>query len=220
MSNSGGDLNNSTAIEGGTDGTIIGNSGSSLRVNLTGGAVFGVGGAESIDVLTVQGISTGTPVRTQICAGSTNAAVKAASTAALATDPSLVVALSPNSALPTGANTIGSVSNISGTVSLPTGASTAARQDTGNASLASLDTKTPGLGQAVMAASTPVVLASNQTAISVSGEITATGANLEATQLLIYAETVAMRENSEMALLLQIQSYQTSLAGNRGYEIR
>ncbi len=37
------------------------------------------------------------------------AAVKAASTAAVATDPSLVVALSPNSPLPTGANVIGAV---------------------------------------------------------------------------------------------------------------
>ena len=37
------------------------------------------------------------------------AAVKAASTAAVATDPSLVVSLSPNNGLPTGANTIGIV---------------------------------------------------------------------------------------------------------------
>ena len=37
------------------------------------------------------------------------AAVKAASTAAVAADPSLVVALSPNSAIPTGSNTIGVV---------------------------------------------------------------------------------------------------------------
>ena len=36
-------------------------------------------------------------------------AIKAGSTAAVATDPSLVVALSPNSPLPTGVNTIGSV---------------------------------------------------------------------------------------------------------------
>ena len=41
--------------------------------------------------------------------GTNVAAVKAASTAALAADPSLVVALSPNSPLPTGSNVIGSV---------------------------------------------------------------------------------------------------------------
>ncbi len=45
---------------------------------------------------------------------------------------------------------------------LPTGASTAANQATGNASLASLDGKTPALGQAVAAASTPVVLTAIQ----------------------------------------------------------
>jgi CxxC motif-containing protein len=39
--------------------------------------------------------------------GTNTAAVKAASTAALAADPSLVVAFSPNSALPTGSNAIG-----------------------------------------------------------------------------------------------------------------
>lgn len=55
-----------------------------------------------------------------------------------------------------------------GTLPLPTGASTAAKQDTGNASLASIDTKTPALGQTTMAASQPVTIASNQTAISIS----------------------------------------------------
>lgn len=45
----------------------------------------------------------------RITDGTNNVAIKAASTAALAADPSLVVALSPNSPLPTGANTIGSV---------------------------------------------------------------------------------------------------------------
>jgi len=51
---------------------------------------------------------------------------------------------------------------------LPTGAATAARQDTGNASVASIDTKTPALGQAAMAASVPVAIASNQSAVPVS----------------------------------------------------
>lgn len=41
--------------------------------------------------------------------GTNTTAVKAASTAAIATDPSAVVALSPNSPLPTGTNTIGAV---------------------------------------------------------------------------------------------------------------
>lgn len=56
---------------------------------------------------------------------------------------------------------------------LPTGAATSANQTTANSSLSSIDTKTPALGQALMAASTPVVIASNQTAIPVSGTLTA-----------------------------------------------
>lgn len=56
--------------------------------------------------------------------------VKAASTAALATDPSVVVSLSPNNPIPTGTNNIGSLTNVTGTVSLPTGASSAANQST------------------------------------------------------------------------------------------
>lgn len=51
---------------------------------------------------------------------------------------------------------------------LPTGASTSAKQDTTNTSLASIDTKTPSLGQAAMAASVPVAIASNQGAIPVT----------------------------------------------------
>ena len=51
---------------------------------------------------------------------------------------------------------------ISGTVPLPTGASTAARQDTGNTSLSSIDGKLPAQGQALAAASVPVVLPAAQ----------------------------------------------------------
>lgn len=45
---------------------------------------------------------------------------------------------------------------------LPSGASTSALQGTGNTSLGSIDTKTPALGQALAAASTPVVLTAAQ----------------------------------------------------------
>ena len=43
---------------------------------------------------------------------------------------------------------------------LPTDAATSAKQDTGNTSVASIDTKTPALGQALAAASVPVILPS------------------------------------------------------------
>lgn len=45
---------------------------------------------------------------------------------------------------------------------LPSGASTSALQTTGNTSLSSIDTKTPALGQALAAASVPVVLTAAQ----------------------------------------------------------
>ncbi len=63
------------------------------------------------------------------------------------------------------------INNISGTVSLPTGAATAANQTTGNTSLASIVTNTgniPAKGQTTMLGSTPVAIASDQTAIPVS----------------------------------------------------
>lgn len=50
---------------------------------------------------------------------------------------------------------------------LPGGAATGALQTTGNTSLASIDTKMPALGQANMAGSTPVVIASNQSVLTV-----------------------------------------------------
>jgi hypothetical protein len=86
-----------------------------------------------------------------------------ASTAATVSSVALAVGLSPNSLLPAFAATP--------TMNLGTlnGAATAANQTTGNTSLSSLDTKTPSLGQATMANSRPVVVASNQSAIPVSG---------------------------------------------------
>lgn len=53
------------------------------------------------------------------------------------------------------------INNISGTISLPTGAAT-------ESTLSSINTKTPSLGQATMSASVPVVIASNQTVIPIS----------------------------------------------------
>lgn len=52
---------------------------------------------------------------------------------------------------------------------LPAGAATSAAQGTGNVSLASIDAKTLGAGQAAMLSSSPVVIAYDQSAIPVSG---------------------------------------------------
>jgi hypothetical protein len=66
-----------------------------------------------------------------------------------------------NAALPTGANTIGSISNVSGTISLPTGAATAAKQPAlGTAGSASTDVITiQGIASA-----TPIIV--NQTQLN------------------------------------------------------
>lgn len=64
-----------------------------------------------------------------------------------------------------------------------TGFATSAKQDTGNTSVASIDTKTPALGQALAAASTPVVLTAAQiTTLTPPAAIA--GFALESTQLL------------------------------------
>lgn len=67
---------------------------------------------------------------------------------------------------------------------LPTGAATAARQDTGNTSLASIDGKLGTLGQKNMAGSAPVVIASDQSAVPVAdggGSLTVDSPQLPAT---------------------------------------
>jgi hypothetical protein len=101
-----------------------------LRVNLMTAIPVGsnvIGAVTQSSTWTVQPGNTAntTPWLTQIGNGTNSAAIKAPSTAAAATDASLVVALSPNSPLATGANTIGTV-NL-GTIG---GASTAALQPT------------------------------------------------------------------------------------------
>jgi hypothetical protein len=67
---------------------------------------------------------------------------------------------------------------------LPSGAATSAKQDTANASLASIDGKTLVAGQALMAASMPVTIASNQSALDVNVASIAlpTGASTSANQ--------------------------------------
>lgn len=147
-------------------GNEIGISGNPLRIDPTGTTPQP---ASQSGTWTVQQGATPTAVANawpvKLTDGTNTAAVKAASTAAVAPDPSAVVALSPNSPLPTGTNTIGSITNISGTISLPTGAATSALQTTGNTSLSSIDGKTPTFGQKTMANSSPVVIASDQSSI-------------------------------------------------------
>jgi len=85
------------------------------------------------------------------------------------------------------------VSNAS--LPLPAGASTSALQTTGNTSLSNIDTKVPALGQALAAASTPVVLTAIQQA-ALTPPAAITGFSTEATLALIKAKT----DNIDVAL--------------------
>lgn len=119
--------------------------------------------------------------------GSNTQAVKAASTAATATDPSAVVALSPNSPLPTGTNSIGKTTNDAGSQADGHSATLGSTTDLSSASTvvgllkklvsllpaalvsgrldanlgAWLGSTAPTVGQKTAASSLPVVLASD-----------------------------------------------------------
>lgn len=80
-----------------------------------------------------------------------------------------VVVASDQSAIPASQSGTWNITNVSGTVSLPTGASTSALQTTGNTSLSNIDAGVPeALGQTTMAASMPVTIASDQSAVPAS----------------------------------------------------
>ena len=98
-----------------------------------------------------------TPWLTKLSDGTNSVAIKAASTAAAATDPSLVVALSPNSALPAGSNTIGAV-NQAGTWTVGLSAS----QTLGTVTTVSTVTNLSQLGGAAIAMGTGVRTAGTQ----------------------------------------------------------
>jgi len=92
-----------------------------------------------------------------------------------------VVLASDQTAIPASQSGTWNINDISGTISLPTGASTSALQTTGNASLStiagdttSLDAKFGALGQTNMAGSAPVVIASDQSSIPVHQDNSAT----------------------------------------------
>lgn len=112
-------------------GTVSLPTGASTSANQTNGTqksqvVDGSGNVQPSGDVASRGIFT------KLTDGTNTTTVKAASTAAQAADPSAVVALSPNSPVPAGSNNIGSITNITGTVSLPTGASTSANQTNGS----------------------------------------------------------------------------------------
>jgi hypothetical protein len=98
------------------------------------------------------------------------------------------------------------VSNAS--LPLPTGASTAARQDTGNTSLSSIDGKVPALGQALAASSVPVVLTAAQiTTLTPLTSVQANaGTNLNTSALALEAGHLATIDTSTAKIPSQGQA--------------
>jgi len=145
-----------------------------------------VGGDIGLDTYIINDLNYGTvgaaTVRTAAQIG--NATGAAAFNAGTTTAQTLRVVLpTDQTSIPVTQSGTWNITNISGTVSLPTGAATAANQATEISSLSSIDTKLTttnaslatidagipaALGQAAMAASMPVVIASNQSNVPVS----------------------------------------------------
>jgi hypothetical protein len=114
----------------------------------------GTAGTAATGVLTVQGIASMTPVQvSQATAASLNATVVGTGTFAVQAAQSGTWNVTVNTALPTGANTIGAVTQASGPW-------TQNLTQVGGSAIA--------IGQAAMAASLPVVIASNQSAVPAS----------------------------------------------------
>ncbi len=94
---------------------------------------------------------------------------------------------------------------------LPSGASTSDLQTIGNNSLNSIDSKTPALGQALAAASTPIVLTAAQlTTLTPFSSVTANaGSNLNTSSLALESggnlATVASKDFATQATLAQVK---------------
>lgn len=119
------------------------------------------------------------------------------------------VKVDPSGALTVSATQDGTwnINNITGTVSLPTGASTLAAQNTGNASLSSIDGKLNSLGQKTMAASVPVVIASDQSAVPASQSGTWNINNVTGTVSLPTGASTEAKQDSQITELQAIKGH-------------
>ena len=143
--------------------------------------------------------------------GTPTATVTAASTAATAANPGLVVSLSPNSPLPAGTNALGSVS-ITGTT--PISGTVTANQGTAGATpwpvnIADYGGTATTLGQKVSASSMPVVLASDETVpISAVSLPLPAGAATASNQGTIISELTTISSNTGTILAQQTNGTQ------------
>jgi len=220
-----------------------------LLTGHAGATLDGTAGSPSTGVLTVQGVGSGTAIPvsgtiavTQSGAWNVNqtkttpgyeaitdgtngpAAVKAASTAAVATDPSLVVALSPNSPIPAGPNAIGTVAQ--GTAA----ASTAGWPVIGGnlaeitAAWTSATAGNTALIATVTGYSTVVVTLNGTPTISggfVTFEVSDASTNWYTISVPISVSGgISPNTNQAIALVANLTSYQLNVAGYAGFRVR
>lgn len=94
------------------------------------------------------------------------------------------------------------------------GVSTAAKQDTGNTSVASIDTKTPALGQALAAASVPVILPSaTVTTLTPPAAITGFATSAKQDTLLTELQLKADLTETQPVSLASVPSHAVTNAG-------
>jgi len=101
---------------------------------------------------------------------------------------------------------------------------TSAKQDTGNTSLSTIATRTPALGQAAMAASSPVVIASDQATFPVTVTFPTTQpVSISSVPLPTNAAQEAggtldrLAASTRLLSYIQLQSLKQSLAGSNGF---
>lgn len=122
-----------------------------------------------------------------------------------------VVISSDQSAVPASQSGTWNINNISGTVSLPTGAATSANQTTANSSLSSIDGKLNSLGQKTSANSVPVVIASDQSVVGTKAPVNTTGSGSAAAATVSTVATLTAPANAVGFILMNLDVSTTNM---------
>lgn len=195
LTGTGGSLNVDVTNSVTVSGTVTANAGTNLNTSLlaleSGGnianiyAAIGNGVSPAANTLQARLVTINTTLGTPFQTGGSIGNTSFGATQATASNLNATVVGTGTFAVQAAQSGTWNITNVSGTVSLPTGASTSALQTTGNTSLGTIVTNTaniPPLGQALAAASVPVVFTAAQlTTLTPLTSVTvtqATGTNL------------------------------------------
>lgn len=157
------------------------------------------------DINNISGtVSLPTGAATQATLAALNAKINSLGQKLMAASTPVVIA-SDQSAIPASQSGTWNINNISGTVSLPTGAST-------EVTLSAINAKLNSLGQKLMAASVPVVIASDQSAVPASQSGTWNINNVSGTISLPTGAATAANQTTEITSLQIIDDLPLSIA--------